>query len=407
MGYMTNYQKKARHMKPQVVDEIVSDFSYWADELGILCNRIARHFARVEPRRQAEAYLKGLFSPIPRKNSWQLAEVLGDKTPDGIQRLLNTAVWDVDGVRDDLRDYVVEYMGDPNGTLIIDESGFLKKGTKSAGVKRQYSGTAGKVENCQIGVFLSYSSQHGRTLLDRELYLPQEWADDEERRREAHVPEAICFQTKPQLAKTMLKRAFAAGVPAQWVTGDTVYGGDRQLRAWLESEKRAYVLAVPVNEMLLFDRGNGGEQLRADAIANTIKPDEWQRLSAGEGAKGPRLYDWAWKPQAFEAQDSNWEHGLLVRRSITDGERAFYMTFTPKSTPLLTLVTVAGQRWTIEECIEIAKDELGLDEYEVRTWHGWYRHITLVMLAQACLNVICLQATAEEKKRIPSVAEHA
>jgi len=407
MGYVTNRQQRLENMLSQTPDETVSDFNYWADELGILSNRIGSRFARAEPRRQAEAYLKGLFSPVPRKNSWQLAEVVGDKTPDGIQRLLNTAVWDVDGIRDDLRDYVVEYMGDPDGALIIDESGFLKKGSKSVGVKRQYSGTAGKVDNCQIGVFLSYASRHGRTLLDRELYLPQEWADDGQRRREAHVPEITRFQTKPQLAKTMLKRVFEADVPAQWVAGDTVYGGDRQLRAWLESEKRAYVLAVPVNEMLQFDQGQGAKQWRADAIANTIQPDEWQQLSAGEGAKGPRIYDWAWKPLAGEGQDKAWKHWLLVRRSITDGERAFYSVFAPAQTSLSKAVSVAGQRWTIEECLEIAKDELGLDEYEVRTWHGWYRHITLVMLAQACLNVVCLQATAEEKKRIRPLDRHA
>ena len=196
-----------------------------------------------------------------------------------------------------------------------------------------------------------------------------------------------------------MRWAFEAKVPAQWVAGDTVYGGDRQLRAWLESEKRAFVLAVPVNEMLWFDRGHGTEQYRTDAIADSIQPDEWQRLSAGEGAKGPRLYDWARKPLIREETVSDWEHWLLVRRSISDGERAFYMAFAPAQTSLPTLVSVAGQRWTIEECFEIAKDELGLDEYEVRTWHGWYRHITLVMLAQACLNVVCLQATTEEKKR--------
>lgn len=387
--------------------ETVSNFSYWAAELTLLCHRIGSRFARAEPRRQAAVYLKGLFAPIGRKNSWQLAEIAGEKTPDGIQRLLNTAVWDVDGVRDDLCDYVVAYMGDANGTLVIDETGFLKKGNKSVGVKRQYSGTAGKVENCQIGVFLSYASRHGRTLLDRELYRPQAWADDEDRRREAHVPEAIRFQTKPQLAKTMLKRAFAARVPAQWIAGDTVYGGDRQLRAWLGSEKRAFVLAVAVNEMLWFDRGQGAQQCRADAIADAIQPDEWQRLSAGDGAKGPRLYDWARQPLDCEGKDPDWAHWLLARRSITDGERAFYVVFAPTQTVLQTLVSVAGQRWTIEECIEIAKDELGLDEYEVRTWQGWYRHITLVMLAQACLNVVCLQATAAEKKRGRPLAEHA
>ena len=386
-------------MPPQTPDETVSDFSYWADELTLLCHRIGSRFVRAEPRRQAEVYLKGLFSPIPRKNSWQLAEIAGENTPDGTQRLLNTAVWDVDGVRDDLRDYVVEYMGDPNGVLVIDETGFLKKGIKSVGVKRQYSGTAGKVENCQIGVFLSYASPQGRTLLDRELYLPQEWVDNEDRRREAHVPEAIGFQTKPQLAKMLLKRAFTAKVPAQWVAGDTIYGGDRQLRAWLESEKQAFVLAVPSNERLWFDRGQGAEQCQSDTIADSIKPGDWQRLSAGEGAKGPRLYDWAWKPLAEEEKTPDWEHWLLVRRSMTDGKRAFYVVFAPVQISLPTAVSVAGQRWTIEECFEIAKDELGLDEYEVRTWHGWYRHITLVMLAQACLNQVCLQATAEEKKR--------
>ena len=388
-------------------NEIEANFSYWSDELVILHHRIASRFSRAEPRRQAEIYLKGLFSPIRRKNSWQLAEIAGEKTPDGIQRLLNTALWDVDGVRDDLREYVVEKMGDPNGVLVIDETGFPKKGKKSVGVKRQYSGTLGKVDNCQIGVFLSYASQHGRTLLDRELYLPKEWVDDKERCQEVHVPENICFQTKPQIAKVMLKRAFSAKVPGQWVTGDTIYGGDRQLRAWLESEKKAFVLAVPINERLYFDQGQGTEELRADVIVDTIKSDEWHRLSAGEGAKGPRLYDWARKSLAREEKDSNWGHWLLVRRSITDGERAFYVVFAPIQTSLQTLVSVAGQRWTIEECFEIAKDELGLDEYEVRTWHGWYRHITLVILAQACLNAVCLQANTEEKKRMPTTAGHA
>ncbi len=388
----------------EAAEETVSDFSYWSEELSLLSNRIGFRFARSEPRRQAEAYLKGLFSPIPRKNAWQLAEIAGEQTPDSTQRLLNTSVWDAGGVCEDLEDYVVEHMGDAESIIVVDETGFIKKGIKSVGVKRQYSGTVGKIDNCQIGVFLSYSSPQGHTLLDRELYLPKEWADDEERRQEAHVPASIIFQTKPQLAKTMLKRAFERGVPAKWIAGDTVYGGDRQLRSWLESEKRAFVLAVPVNEMLEFNQGQASKQLRVDKIADMIKPEEWQELSAGDGSKGPRLYDWARIPLACEKKEADWEYWLLVRRSITDGERAFYAVFAPAQTSLETLVSVAGQRWTIEECFEIAKDELGLDEYEVRSWHGWYRHITLVMLAQACLNVVCLQANAQDKKNCFSAA---
>ncbi len=233
-------------------------------------------------------------------------------------------------------------------------------------------------------------------MLDRELYLPREWTDDPARRREAQVPEEVTFQTKPQLAQQLLARAFEAGVPAQWVTGDTIYGGDRALRSWLETQHRAFVLAVPKNEVLEF----GAEPMRADAIASLIPCADWQRLSAGEGAKGPRWYDWDRLLLAHANPSEGWTHWLLVRRSIADGERAFYVVFAPRLTSLPKLVAVAGQRWTIEECFEFAKDELGLDEYEVRYWQGWYRHITLVMLAQAYVNVSRLnaQATEDEKK---------
>jgi SRSO17 transposase len=355
----------------------------WAQELEKLGERIGARFARSEPRVRAIAYLKGLMSEISRKNGWQLAEYAGEPTPDGMQRLLNAAHWDEDGVRDDLREYVIEELGTPNGVLVVDETGFLKKGTYSVGVKRQYSGTAGRIENCQIGVFLAYSSDKGHALIDRELYLPKEWAAAPARRVEAKVPEHVEFATKPELARRMLERAFAAEVPCEWVTGDSIYGGDRSLRLWLEAQKCWFVLGVGKGEALWREF----EQKRADVWAATLPDEAWQRLSCGDGAKGPRMYDWALFPLPRWTQSPNVLHGLLIRRSLTDGELAYYVIFAPANTSLQTLVTVAGQRWPIEECFEIAKNEVGLDEYEVRHWRAWYRHITLSMLALAFLTV--------------------
>jgi len=363
----------------------------WAAQLDELVERIGARFARAEPRARVKAYLKGLMSDIRRKNGWQLAEHAGEATPDGMQRLLDTAVWDVEGVRDDLRAYVMEGLGTPEGVLVVDETGFVKKGTHSVGVKRQYSGTAGRVENCQIGVFLGYASAKGRALIDRELYLPQEWAEDAARRQEAKVPEAITFATKPELARRMLERAFAAAVPCMWVTGDSIYGGDRRLRRWLEAQRRWFVLGVSKDEPLWC----GGEQKRADVWAATLPERAWQRLSCGDGAKGPRVYDWALLPLPRWGQAPDVLHALLVRRSLADAELTYYAVFAPADTALSTLVHVAGQRWTIEACLEVAKNEVGLDEYEVRHWHGWYRHITLSMLALAFLTVMCSPAREE------------
>jgi SRSO17 transposase len=334
------------------------------------------------------AYLQGLMSDVHRKNGWQLAEQAGEATPDGMQRLLSTAVWDVEGVRDDLRDYVMETLGSEDGVLVLDESGFLKKGMHSVGVKRQYSGTAGRVENCQIGVFLGYASRKGQALIDRALYVPQEWTTDEARRRQAKVPEAVTFATKPELGRQMLERAFAAGVPAQWVVSDSVYGGDRRLRLWLEEQEHWFVLGVAKDEPLW----SGFYQQRADERAAALPEEAWQRLSCGAGAKGPRVYDWALLPLPRWGQASDVLPALLVRRSLTDGELAYFVVFAPAGTPLQTLVTLAGMRWTIEECFEVGKNETGLDEYEVRHWPGWYRHITLSMLALAFLSVTRCQA---------------
>lgn len=369
-------------------DTQLAEIVAWAQGIETVHARIAGRFRRPEPRRRVMDYLKGLLSPIERKNGWQLAEQAGDITPDGVQRLLATYDWEANLVRDDLQHYVIEHLGHPRGVLVVDETGFLKKGTKSVGVKRQYSGTAGRIENCQVGVFLAYASPKGRAFLDRELYLPQEWAEDQGRRQEAGVPEEVCFQTKPQLAKAMLQRALAAGVPFAWVAGDEVYGSDRRLRVWLEQQEVAHVLAVKSNEPLWA----GPRQVRAARLVDQVPPEEWVRLSAGNGAKGPRCYDWIRVPiRPLGAPGKG--YWLLARRSVTKpDELAYYVCFGPAGTTLEELVRVAGTRWAIEESFEAAKGQVGLDQYEVRRWVGWYRHITLVLLAHAFLSVTRCQA---------------
>jgi SRSO17 transposase len=367
--------------------------------------RIGPRFARSEQRQRVRRYVDGLLSPVERKNGWQLAEHAGEARPYGMQRLLSGATWDASAVRDDLRAYVLEHVGDPRAVLVIDETGFLKQGTKSVGVKRQYSGTAGRIENCQIGVFLTYAAPKGHVLLDRELYLPREWADDPERRREAGVPEEVLFATKPQLAQRMLARALEAGVPAAWVTGDSIYGGDRRLRVWLEQHEQPFVLAVTSAEPLfaVLD-GHWGEP-RADVIAAHIPAEAWQRISAGEGAKGPRWYDWARVRLArlqLTAEERRWDHWLLVRRSRSDPtDLAYYVVFAPAGTSLRTLARVAGERWRIEQSFELAKGEVGLDHYEVRRWEGWYRHMTLAMFALAYLTVLRAHLQAQQTPTPP------
>lgn len=374
-----------------------ADVEEWTQGLDEVQRRIGSRFARSEQRTRVRAYLEGLLSSVERKNGWQLAEQAGEARPYGMQRLLAGAKWEADVVRDDLRTYVVEHLGDPQAVLVIDETGFLKQGTKSVGVKRQYSGTAGRIENCQIGVFLTYASPQGHVLLDRDLYLPQEWAADQERRQEAGVPTAVTFATKPEMARRMLERARVAGIPAAWVTGDSIYGGDRRLRVWLEQQEQPFVLAVTSQEPLWAVLDGHWGQPRADAIAAHIAETDWQRLSAGDGAKGPRLYDWARVSLArlqLSAEEQRWEHRLLVRRSLSDPtDLAYYVVFAPAGTLLQTLVQVAGQRWRIEQSFELAKGEVGLDHYEVRRWDGWYRHMTLAMFALAYLAVLRAQAT--------------
>jgi SRSO17 transposase len=367
----------------------VEEVRAWAAGLVALHARIAGRFARAEPRRRVLAYLRGLLGNVGRKNGWQLAEHAGEATPDGMQRLLATADWDPDLVRDDLRGYVVEHLGDPDGVLVVDETGFLKKGSTSVGVQRQYSGTAGKVDNCQLGVFLAYAGHRGRAFIDRELYLPRGWTDDPQRCQTARVPADVEFRTKPQLARVMLARALDAGTPAAWVTADEVYGGDPALRGWLEDRGVSYVLAVKCSEPLAVPgpgSAGGSARTSAERLAAAVPPEWWVACSAGYGAKGRRLYDWTRVELAAPAT-AGMARWLLVRRSRSSGELAFYACFGPTGTSLLGLVRVAGTRWAVEEGFEQAKGEVGLDHYEVRRWPGWYRHITLALLAHAFLVV--------------------
>jgi SRSO17 transposase len=369
--------------------------AYMAD----VARRLAPYCARSQSRDRVLAYLHGLLSEVERKNSWQVAEVCGESTPYGFQYLLSRADWDADAVRDELRTYSMQHLGDPHGVLVLDETGFLKKGRHSAGVARQYSGTVGKVDNCQIGVFLSYASPLGQVLLDRELYLPQEWTGDRQRCRQAGIPEDRRFATKPQLAQQMLARAFAAGIPAKWVTGDSVYGDDRRLRLWLEAQHHAYVLAVSGKEYVWL----GWQQRQVKTLLATLPEDGWTRLSAGDGAKGPRWYDWRWLPLA-EPLEPGWRRCLLVRRSLSEpADLAAYVVFVPQPTTLEEVVRVAGSRWTIESSFEAAKGEVGLDHYEVRSWTAWYRHMTLAMWALALLTVMRAGTIAVDmlKKSLP------
>jgi SRSO17 transposase len=365
----------------------------WGGELRVLHNRLRPYFVRSEARDRAIRYIQGLLSEVKRKNGWQLAEQGGENTPHGMQRLLSSAVWSAEAVRDELDEYIIDNMGDEDGVLVVDETGFLKQGQHSVGVKRQYSGTAGRVANCQIGVFLAYASQQGHVLIDRELYLPKEWAEDNIRREDAKIPTEVGFATKPALAKQMIQRAVEHRVPFKWVTGDSIYGSDRSLRLWLEENRYWHVFAVSKAEPLWSEF----QQQRADERTAALSPQAWQRLSCGDGAKGPREYDWALLVLPRFMQESGVLHALLVRRSLTDGELTYFVVFAPANTPLQTLVNVAGQRWKVEECFELAKDEIGLDQYEVRHWTGWYRHITLAMWALAYLTVTRLQANLPQK----------
>ena len=316
---------------------------------------------------------------LERANGWTIAEFAGDRSPLGMQRLLNQAVWDEDAVRDRLVRYVAAELGDPGGVLICDETGFLKTGGRSAGVQRQYTGTAGKITNCQVGVFLAYAVPAAgvRVLVDRELYVPQSWASDRDRCGEAGIGEDVAFATKPQLARAMVERVRELGLPFSWLTADEAYGDNGKLREWLEESRIAYVVAVARGTVV---PAGAGTTIRADRLAARVPGQGWQRMSCGPGSKGERLYDWAIAP----AGDGR---HLLVRRSPGSGELAFYLCWSPEAATLSGLVRVAGARWAIEECFQAAKNETALDHYQVRKHVAWYRHVTLSLAAQAWLAV--------------------
>jgi SRSO17 transposase len=364
--------------------------------LDELHERVAGRFARAEPRARVREYVSGLVTGLERKNGWTLAEWAGEVSPDGMQRLLRRADWDVDGVRDDVRAYVAEQLGEPGGVLIAGDTGFLKKGTRSAGVQRQYSGTAGRTENCQVGVFLAYASEYGHALIDRELYLPQSWMEDPQRCRAAGIPDDVEFTTKPRQAQAMIARAVAAGVPFSWFTADEAYGQAKWLQAWLEDQDIWYAMAIRCSDTLTTPEG----ERRADDLIAAVPARAWQKISAGAGAHGPREYHWARIPVR-----TGWERGrghwLLARRSLADpAEIAYYACYGPRRSSTADLAWTAGSRWHIEECLQQAKGEAGLDQYQVRTWRAWYAHITLSMLALAWL--AASRAQAQKKGSAPA-----
>jgi SRSO17 transposase len=361
--------------------------------LGELDAVIAPWFARAGTRLAAQQYVRGLASTVERKNSWQLAEHAGHASPDRLQRLLGSAAWDEHGVREDVRNWAVRYLACDEAVLVADDTGFLKKGRNSAGVQRQYSGTAGRVENCQIGVFVAYASPHGRVLIDAELYLPASWTDDRQRCAAAGIPVEVGFATKPELARVMIERAVTAEVPFGWVAADEAYGDNPGLRAWLESESIRYVMAVSCDHPVATDGG----PVRADTLAARAEL-VWRRLSCGDGAKGPRLYDFA------ETSDTaRPSHRLVIRRAIDDGELAFFWCHTPTGASLADLVRVIGMRWAVEECFQACKGQVGLDHYQVRSHPGWYRHITLAIAAHAWLTVTAVLLAGKKGRRHPTV----
>jgi SRSO17 transposase len=373
-----------------MISGVVADLV--AAELDCVHERVAGRFARSEPRARVREYVSGLVAGLERKNGWTLAERAGEGSPDGMQRLLRSADWDIDGVRDDVRDYVIERLGDREGVLIADETGFLKKGARSAGVQRQYSGTAGRTENCQVGVFLAYASMRGHALIDRELYLPASWTDDRDRCRDAGIPDDAEFTTKAQLAQVMLARAIEAGVPFAWFTADEACGQAKYLRRWLEDRDVAYVMAIRRSDTFPVS----GTEQRADALTAGLPARSWQRLSAGAGAHGPREHHWA-RIAIDAGAGPGRGHWLLARRSLHDpGDIAYYACYGPRRSRLIDLAWVAGSRWRAGECFQQAKNEAGLDHYQVRTWRAWYAHITLSMLALAWLAAARAQAAKGE-----------
>ena len=380
----------------------------WASSLRDVKARIRPLFSQERVAVSAGKFLDGLLGNEPRKTGWMRAEAAGDSGPWRQQAILGRGRWDADALREIVREYALETLAEETAVLVVDETGFLKQGKASCGVARQYTGSAGKITNCQIGVFASYVSRHGHAFIDRELYLPKEWTDDADRLKAAHVPDEVGFATKPQIARRMIARALAAKVPFAFVAADSVYGtGD--IETMLRKAGKGYVLGVAANHVF---RSWGKKQLiggTATKIAQSLPKSAWRRLSSGEGTKGPRLHDWAYLEladldvaQYNSTLTGEWTRGLLIRRNIADGAMAFFSTWCPKGTPAKKLIAVEGRRWAIEDSFETAKNELGLDHNESRSWHGWHRHVSLVMLAFVMMAAIRHHANAAPlKKTLP------
>jgi SRSO17 transposase len=379
---------------------IETTLELWASSLRDVEGRIRSLFTQARVAASASLFLEGLLRGERRKTGWMRAESAGDPGPWRQQAILGRDRWDADALRDIVRDYVVENLAADDAILVIDETGFLKQGKASCGVGRQYTGSAGKVTNCQIGVFAAYVSLHGHAFIDRALYLPKAWTDDPARMASAHVPDGTAFATKPGLALTMIERIIAADVPFAWVAADSDYGvGDIEMA--LRRAGKGYVLGVSANHHFGSWQGKPRVAGTAEQIARDIDPSLWRRLSAEHGMKGARLYDWVYCELAdLDASEYDnertglWTRGLLIRRNIADGDLAFFSTWCPAGTNIEMLVKVEGHRWAIEDSFETAKDELGLDHNETRSWHGWHRHVSLVMLAFAMMAAIRHRANA-------------
>jgi SRSO17 transposase len=362
--------------------------------------RLAPHFPNPAARATAAAYLQSLLSQVERKNSWQLAEAAGLANPYGFQHLLGRAQWDAEAVRDAHRQDVLAGLGQEDAVAAIDESGFIKKGDKSAGVARQYCGASGKIDNCQVGVFLSWQTAKGHALIDRALYLPQEWTEDPVRCRAAGIPEAVTFATKPELARRLVERALDAGARPAWVVADAVYGADSKLRVFLEEREQPYVMAVTSAQSVWV----GLSQQRVKTLAAQLPAEAWQRLKVGAGTKGPRFFEWAAVPINHPYDPRRWQRWVLVRRACNDPEDlTFYLAFGPAGTPLSELARAAGRRWAIEEAFAQGKGEVGLDQYEVRSWVGWHRHMTLAMAALALLALTRARLFARPASGLPTM----
>jgi SRSO17 transposase len=379
----------------------------WASSLREVKERMRPLFTQDRVAASANAFLDGLLGPERRKTGWARAEAAGDEGPWRQQAILGRARWEADALRDIVRDYALGTLADPDAVLVFDETGFLKQGKASCGVARQYTGSAGKVTNCQIGVFAAYASRHGHAFIDRALYLPKPWASDPARRTAAHVPAAIGFATKPQLVSRMIQRAIEADVPFAWVAADSVYGIGA-LEMDLRKAGKGYVLGVASNHQFTSWLRQPAVSGTAEEIMPGLDASAWQRLSAGEGTKGPRRYDWAYLELAdLDASEYNsgqsglWTRGLLIRRNLADGACAYFTTWCPAGTGIETLVAVEGQRWNIEDGFETGKNELGLDHNETRSWHGWHRHVSLVMLAFAMLATIRYHANHQPPQKPP------